>query len=157
MSRIHGLTSHGRILRHADRFLRCLQEELSEINASVFSTSLIELSSIKTLKLNLSAPVSPLFSRLDWHFYSRFRVFWKAPIHRSLTSRFSLPLTCCPHHCWTASLPTKSSIFAAHMWLIIRNLFLPSSLDRVDTLQWCFAIIKIRFLCNTLPPVKINK
>lgn len=62
MSKIHGLTPSGRILRRVDRFLRCLQEELSAINASVFNTSLIELKSIKTLKLNLSAPFSPFFS-----------------------------------------------------------------------------------------------
>lgn len=56
MSRIRGLTSHGRILRRADSFLGCLQEELSEINASVFSTSLIELSSIKPSKWTCQLP-----------------------------------------------------------------------------------------------------
>lgn len=150
VSQIHGLTSHGRILRRAERYLRCLQEELSEINASVFSTCLIELSSIKALKLSLSTPVSPLFSRLVRHFYSRFRFFWKAPIHRSLTSRFSLPLTRCPHRCWTTLLPTKSSVFAAQTWPSVTF-----SCPRV--LQWCFAPSKIRFPCNTWSPVKKKK
>lgn len=113
MSRIHGLTSHDRVLRRADRFLRCLQEELSENNVLVFSTSLIELSSIKTLKLNLSAPVSPLFSCLVWHFILDPGSFWKVPTHRSLASRVCVPLTRCPHCCWGASLPKKKLILCS--------------------------------------------
>lgn len=105
VSRIHGLTPRGRILRRVDRFLRCLQEELSEINASAFNASLIELRSIKTLKLNLSAPFSPLSSHFVWQLYSKFKFL---PIHRSSPSRQSLPLTCSTHLSWTAS------IFALH-------------------------------------------
>lgn len=123
MSWIHGLTSRGRILRRVDRFPRCLQEELSEINASVFSTSLIELSSIKPLKLNLSAPISPLSSRLVWHIYSKFKFL---PIHTSPTC------SCSPRLCTAQA--------AVYQQLVL----LSSSRDGVDALQWCFTIIEIR-------------
>lgn len=122
MSRIHGLTSRGRILRHVDRFPRCLQEELSEINASVFSTSLIELSSMEPLKLNLSAPISPL----------------------ALPDIFILNSSSCRFtHLRHAAAP---HVFALRrLPFISEPVLLSSSRDGVDALQRRFTIIEIRF------------
>lgn len=136
MSRIHGLTPRGGILWRVDRCLRRLREELSEINASVFNASLIELRSIKTFKLNQSAPFSPLASHLVWQFYSKFKFL---PIHRSSPSRRSLPLTCSTQLCRTAS------IFALRPAAIYQRLLLSSSRDSVDTPRVRFAAIEMSF------------